>query len=1557
MLFIALSLLGYVSYKQLPVELLPNAELPMLFVQVSSQQDMDPQYVESEVIIPLEGAISSIGGVDKIQSNIDSRQSNIQVDFKNTVNFKITSLRLQEKVNELAATFPEGFTVQLQKVDVSQLANNFMVLQVRGSGGIDRVRNIVDKEIRSDLENIDGVASVNVYGGREKAIEIRLNPEACRALDLTPSKISSLLTQNTQDKAFVGFVDEPDSKYFIHVNSLYTAVSDLENIVVAPGPVLLKDVGTVFFDLKEETSFSRVNGKDAVSVALANDSQANLIDLSHRATEAIDKLNKKLEHLDVEVVVQENTAETMENNIDQIINLALIGGLLAVLILWLFLKNLRLVFFIALSIPISVYTAFNFFYAFGITINSLTLVGMALAIGMLLDNSVVVLENIYRLSGTGATPERSVTQGTREVWRSIVAATLTTVTVFLPFVFSDNFMIKLIGHHIGVSIISTLTISLFVALLFIPMATYTLLRKKTGQSVFYEKVSIVQRPVQIYLVFLKTCMRNSGVTIIGAIILLFATLILSITLNVQQMKDVDSDRFNIYATMQTGSTLDNTDKVVKVMEERLTDFPEMKDLICRIRETDAVLTLVLKDDYTKIGKRKIADIKADVQSKLANIQGVEISVNEAMGGGGGDGSAMSGLGSFMRLLGIGDNRERIVIKGSDFDVMQLVAEDFRYYLDEQEFIRNSNVSYNRRQPEIRLDFDPILLTSYDISRANISSGLAALNSEYSSGSSFKVGEDTYDIIIRNDVPEAEEEEEETGKKDKTIDDLRAVQIQNAAGGLHNLQDLASINYGRGRSRIMRVNQDKQIEVFYNFSKDVESSKDLLEGYRSDIDQLVAGYNLPAGVAVEVFHEEDQFADFKFLIVAAFILIFMILASVFESLVTPFVLLFSIPLAAIGSLLALLLTGNSLLNANTLTGFLILLGVVVNNGIILIDYSNILRRQGYRRNRALMTAGLSRIRPILITSITTIVAMFPLAMGDAEYAGAIGAPFAITVIGGLAFSALLTLILIPTVCMGLENTLQWYRGLSPKIWILHLVLFLLGIACIWLYADGMLWQSIYLVLLVFGIPGVTYFAQTSLRRARSKVIDPGEEIHISVRNLVKIYDWPGRFSRQWNSGLHIRRHLGLGNEYRSLKDFVNVIWQFGMLLFGIYFTWFFIDNRLWIFLLSFAIYATILYLWRKVREYLYFRFAESKTVKYINRVIFWSIPPVILFMLFLKMDNTNLVGVVGLLWAFCIAVYISSQYLYEKEINIERIKGRMAGLRRSWFRMVKSIPLIGKQRKPFKALRGVSFEIRTGMFGLLGPNGAGKSTLMRVICGILEQSYGSIWINGLDTRIYREELQSLIGFLPQEFGTYENMSSWEFLDYQAILKGITDTALRNERLEYVLKAVHMYERKDDKIGSFSGGMKQRIGIALILLHLPRILVVDEPTAGLDPRERIRFRNLLVELSRDRIVIFSTHIIEDISSSCSQVVVINKGDLKYFGDPINMVDMAAGKVWQFHIGREEFEKVLDKTMVIHHIQDGDTIQVRYLSAVPPYEGAVQVEPNLEDAYLCLLKNMND
>lgn len=1490
MLFIAFTLLGYVSYKQLHVELLPNAELPMLYVSVNSQQEMDPSFVESEVIIPLEGAISTVGGVDEIQSEISSRQSSIRINFKNNVNFKTTSLRLEEKMKEVSTSLPDGFTVRVQKVDVTRVNSTFLSLQVRGSGGVDRIRNVVEEEVISELENIDGVVDVNVYGGREHAIEIQLNREACDALNLTPSRISSMLSNNARDKVFVGTVKEKKNQSFVHVKSTYNSVSDLENIVVAPGPILLKDIGTIFFDLKEETSYSRVNGKEAISVSLVNDAQANLIDLSHRTLEVIEHLNSQLEYHDVEIVVDSNTAEIMENNINQIIDLALWGGLLAILVLWFFLKNVRLVFFIALSIPISVFTAFNFLYFAAISVNSLTLIGMALAIGMLLDNSIVVLENIYRLSGTGLSAAKSVTRGTTEVWRSIVAATLTTVIIFLPFVFSDNFLVKLMGTHIGVSIISTLLVSLAVALLFIPMAANLILRSKKKETVFYEKVSLVQRPIQIYFVLLKGCLRNPGRTIFGSLILLIAVLILSLSTSVQQNRAIDSDRFNIHVTMPAGSTLENTDNLVQLLEDNLEEIPEKQDLVSRVNEENATLTLILQEDFGKIGKRTISEIKADVQSKIPNVGGAQIVVSDATGGGQGN-TGMSGMVNFMSLLGIGDNQERIIVKGSDFEMMQLVAEDVQYQLSEQEFIQNSRVSFTRRQPEILLNFDQVLLTSHDITRNNILTGLSDLNSEISAGTSFIVGDESYDIVIRDELPE----EEEQRNRQKTIDDLDAVQIMNSSGGLHNLKDIATINKGYGRSRIIRVNQDKQLEVSYSFAQNIQQSKTLLEGYRADIDELILNYNLPAGVAIEVMHEEDQFGDFKFLILAAFLFIFMILAMVFESVTTPLVILFSIPLAAIGSLLALYLTGNSLLNANTLMGFLILLGVVVNNGIILIDYAQLLRNRGFRRERALMTAGMSRMRPIFITAITTIIAMFPLAIGNTEYAGAIGAPFAITVIGGLAFSTLLTLLIIPTVYMGLENALEWYKTLSVKTKIIHLLLFIIGLAMIYMYEGDMLYQVVYLIVLVALIPGVTYFAQTSLRGAKADVIDSDESIEIEVRNLVKIYDRPNRFLREWNSGLKIRQRLGLNYEYHSLKDFINISWQFILWGFGIYFTYFYIESKTWGFLFSFAIYAATLYLWRKIRIYLFYRFEESRVVRYLNRIIFWSLPLVILWALHKKLDNLPMVFIIGFLWGLGVAIYATSNYLYGKNINIERVAGRYSRLKRFFFRLVLSIPIIGKRRKPFKALSSVSFKIETGMFGLLGPNGAGKSTLMRIITGVLDQSYGSIWINGLDTRIYREELQSLIGFLPQEFGMYENMTAWEFLDYQGILKNLTDSSARHKRIEYVLNAVHMHNRKDDKIGSFSGGMKQRIGIALILLNLPRILVVDEPTAGLDPRERIRFRNLLVELSKERIVIFSTHIIEDISSSCSKVVVVDKGELKYYGIPENMVGMAVGKVW--------------------------------------------------------------
>ena len=1550
MLFLGLVLLGIISYKQLPVELFPNAELPFLIVRVQSMgREVDPEYMEKQAVIPLEGAVTTLEGIDKIESYIDRRSGTILVYFNQNVKTKYAYLRLEEKVNLAKSSLPDEFFVSVLKVDTDQISNMFMGLEVRGSGGLDRIRYIIDQKIVRELENVDGIANVEIFGGRQKSIEIILDEEACRAYRVTPSRIRNLISQNKQMKTFLGQTYDSDRHFFVNLVADYTDVREIENIVVNQnGPILLKDVADVYFGVKEQETISRVNGKDAITIQLIRDSQVNLIELSETTRELVKTLNEKLVNDDIEITVQSDSAELIKTNIDLIIQLALIGGFWAVVVLWLFLRNLRWVLVITTAIPISLFVAFNFFYVANISLNSLTLVGMALAVGMLLDNSIVVLENIYRLLTNNKDHETAVIQGTNEVWRSVTAATLTTITVFLPFVFASNFIIKLIGRHIGVSIISTLVVSLVVALLLIPMAIhYFLVRGKANKTITsFSQVSHKHRLLQIYNLFLKSSIRYPARTIIGGVVLFFASLLISIAISINVPQEVETKEFNMYVTMSTGATLEKTDTVVKELEERVKDVDEVEDLIAKVYEDEAILTFKLKENYKKIAKKSIPQIKEELDNKIDNYRAANVSWDQPTSsgrfrGGGGGGGANPGA-DMERLLGIGSQSERIVLKGRDFELMRNVADDIRTYLDEMDNIQRTGLSIADNRPEIHLFFDNEILSHYDIGLNAIAAELNTFQDEFNSNITFKQGTEEFDIVIRYN------EEQE----DKNINDLKVLPIESAAGATHELEEISQIIFSRGMSGINRVNQEKQIEVTYSFASEVTDSKDFLQVARTEIDDLIANMNIPSGLAVEVIHEESDLDEFYFLIGAAFLLIFMILASVFESLLTPVVMMFTIPLAAIGSLWALILTGNSLLNANTLIGFLILLGVVVNNGIIYIDYTRILRQRGYNRSRSLMMAGHARVRPILITAITTIIAMFPLAMGNAEYVSRIGAPFAITVIGGLSLSTLFTLVFIPTVYSGLENTVVWFNKLSWKIKISQAIVFVGGLYLVYQNVDSIIWQFIYLFLLLFIVPGMTFFLLTSLRQATSTIIEPGLSLHIKIQHLLKIYDDDPRFVREWKLGKEINRKAGFTKDYNTVKDFSEYVWAIPLAGFLVYFVYFYIESPFWTFVLSHIVYFYLFYLLKPIAIYLQ-NVSRGKIAIILRRSVLWLFPLLNLLIFYFRWKAIAVVIFIAVLWYLAIAIFTTSNRLHNQKIQISRIVGKFSGIRRQFYRFVQIIPIIGRKKSPFRALNGVSLEIGSGMFGLLGPNGAGKTTLMRIICGILEQTRGKIWINGIDLQEKREELQGLIGYLPQEFGMYENMTAQEFLEYQAMLKDISNKEEREKRIEYVLNAVHMFEKRNDKIGSFSGGMKQRIGIAQTLLHLPRILVVDEPTAGLDPRERIRFRNLLVDLSRERVVIFSTHIIEDISSSCNKVAVLNRGELKYLGEPTAMAKLAEGKVWQFYIPAKDFEVEREKYWIVHHIRVEDKIRVRTISPDKPVPDALQVRPSLEDSYLWLLK----
>ncbi len=1540
MVFIAVSMLGWFSLRELPIELIPNSEIPYLMVTVSAQTEMDPNLMEKQAVIPVESAVSKLAGVSEIETTVNQNRGQIRITYGPTVKMKYAALKLDEAVTAVKESLPEGYTVSVQRTNTEQLTSMFMEIQVRGEGGLERLRSVIDKSITRELESVNGIASVNTTGGRTKSVEILLDDEACRANNITPSTIRSLISRNNSSRTFVGEARGGGRRYFVTLVADYTDVRDIERLIVnTKGPVYLADVAQVSFGAKEETSISRVNGKDAITIQLMRDSQVNLIALAKATRQVVSRLNDELKSQDIELVVQSDTARDMERNIRIIEELALIGALLSVAVLWLFLRNIRLVLVIVLAIPVSILGAFNFFFGFGVSINTLTLVGIALAVGMLLDTGVVVLENIIRLLASHRDRDTAVIQGTSEVWRSIVASTITTVTVFMPFFFSSEYTYRIIGHHVGVSVVSTLVMALFAGLILTPTIVHALLGRSTDlSSRSFSRVSGKNRLIQIYTLLLKTAMRYPAATVFSAVVAFFAVVAISFSVSLNVSREVQLKAFPLYLTPSSGATLETTDTLTKELEARLADIPEKQDIITRVFEEESSVTIVLKDNYEKIKKRSIPQIKTDIQRRIENFPGGEVSLSEPTSSAryGGSSGASSQLG-VQKAFGIGTQSERILVRGSDFDVLRAVGEDVRYYLDQLESVQSVNFNVQDSRPELQIHFDREFMSREGITLNNISSELSSFGREVSTTVPFKQGTDEYDITILS--KEATEEE----NTQKTADDLREMPIQSSSGTAWELDQLGRFVFGSGKSVIHRLNQEKQLEVTYRFTSDVNESKPALLTARQDVDAVVASLSLPPGVAVEVIHDETDTSEFSFLILAAFALIYMILASVFESFTSPLVMMFTIPLAAIGALGALVMTGNSLLTASALLGMLILIGVVVNNGILLIDFTRILRERGFSRERALLTAGRARIRPILITSITTVIGMLPLALGKSEYVGMIGSPFAIAVVGGLSLSTLFTLVFIPTVYSGLESSLAWFRALDLRIKLLQVAVFAVLAALIYTTIDGLLLKCLALTAAVILVPAVFWLVVASLRQASAEFIPRGEAINISIRRLVKVYDGDGRFVREWKKGARMTGPEG------SVASADHLLWMVPILGFLVYFTFFYLYSPVWKFIFAHPIYFMSITMWRIFAR----RFMPRGAIAgWVETALVWLLPAAIVGGFLAGGFRIAPAALVGAFWYAALVVQAGARRKDKLGIVVTRITGRFAGIRVLFYRIVGAIPVIGSKKKPFCALDGVSLEIGSGMFGLLGPNGAGKTTVMRIICGILSQNMGAMRINGIDFSEKREELQGLIGYLPQEFGTYENMTAREFLDYIAMLKRIRSREERAGIVERVLAQVHLAENADQKIGSFSGGMKQRMGIALTLLHLPRILVVDEPTAGLDPRERIRFRNLLVELSRERIVIFSTHIIEDISSSCNRLAVLSKGHLAYLGNPREMTEAVRGKVWQFLADDAEFEQARTQLRIVHHMRVGDRIRVRCLAENAPTPDAEMAQPTLEDAYLWLL-----
>jgi len=1539
MFFIGIAMLGVVSLGRLSVELMPEVVFPQIFVVVN-QRTLSPDQVEHDLVMPIEAEIGKLENVVQIDSQSRLGNGAITVSYEPSTDMKFAELQINRRMAQLLPNLPAQTALTVQRFDTSVLTSAVMTLQVLGEGDVNWLRDFTEQKIRPELEAVDGVVSATPLGGQQQAIEIIVDPELLAAHLLSMNDITSAINSVNVPRTYVGRVFDGNQRFPVSISGQFTSLGEIRNVVVRPdGNLTLGDIAAIDYGLQERTDLSRVNGFEAVSIRIQKESEANLISVARQLHATIDRLNRDLAPEQIQLLVSEDQAALMQEALATLQQAAIIGVLLGLGVLFLFLRSVRFVGILLLAIPSSLLLTFNLMYAFDLSLNVLSLCGLALSMGMLADNGIVVMESIFKHFELGKSPIEAARAGTAEVSRAIVASTATTIAVFLPVVFVQSEFQDII-RELALAIAFPLAASLLVALTLVPMAGARTLSAAAPAPLR------TGRLLEMYTVVLKSSLRHRVRIAVVIGVALLVTLVVAFFMMLQQQSLEEESRFTIYVSLPAGSTLEATDEVVRKVEEALADRDDIEGFTTSVQETQGAVTVMLVDRAVKPDRVTVDQMRAALEDPLDDIDGAEIGYEPpaGIGGGGrGGGGGAGATGGF--ALGQGATAETAAVRGNDFATLQMLADDLQFRLEELEEIDPNSISMDlaRSGPEVQVIPDPLAMFDRQLQINQVLSAISQANPEGAATASNFLQPDGSETPIQVRYID-DFEADRVG-----LDDLRQLPILTPAGELTAMEEVARVRTDEGRNTILRTDQSRRVVVTYRFTDEVLDSQPRIDAARSLVRLVIGDMVLPPAYTVEIVEAEVDTIYYWMMAIAA-ILVYMILASLFESFASPIVIFCTLPTAIIGSCWALLLTGTGLTSEAgpmALLGFVVLIGIAVNNGIILIDAVTSLRKRGFRRERAVLAAGRSRVRPILMTSSTTLLGVFPLALefgGDFE----IWPPFAITVVGGLAVSMVSTLIFVPVAYMGIDQVRDWLRRIG---W--------LGVglataaAALTTYGVQYRYESYFWTSLA-AVPAWFLFLTTvwtlmRIHQTRVRARQEREPVRsIELHTLTKIYGAPGRFRMEWGRFERRIRHqveAGLDPiDRRSLKD--GLIWKSPLLALLVFLHTYIVDP-LWLFAVSLATWGLLVNLARSVA------------------LLVWTTPPaafrvllrygsLALFLYYIqqRLEVVSVTIAVAALFFLVRWIRWLARRVESGRVDVEEMSGRLAWLRGPLYRIAAKIPILGAKKPEFTALAGVNLKIERGMFGLLGPNGAGKTTMMRIICQVLEPTFGSVSVNGVNLDDH-EDLQGMIGYLPQHFGSYNHMTGYEYLEYRALLEGFKDGAERHQRVMACLEQVNLADRKDDTIGSYSGGMKQRIGIAQTLLHMPQIMVVDEPTAGLDPVERIRFRNLLARLSKDRIVIFSTHIVEDIAGSCNRLAIINGGRCIYAGTATEMREQASGRVWEAVLDEDFFHQVERDLDIITHLRTPAGIRVRFLAAEAPAGFAAEhVEPTLEDAYIYLL-----
>ncbi|MCH7820563.1 MAG: efflux RND transporter permease subunit [Proteobacteria bacterium] len=1042
MMIVAIALFGMVSLSRLKLNLLPDISYPTVTIR-TELTGAAPLEIENLLTKPIEEAVGVIRNVHLVRSVSRTGQSDVTLEFLWGTDMDVAGVDVREKLDILELPLEANRPLLLRFDPSSEpIMRLGLLYKEEAQTGADirevrlkTLRRLAEDRIKTDLEAQEGTAAVKVSGGLEDEIEIRVDQQRLSQLGISIEQIASRIRAENVNLSG-GRLEEGDQRFLVRTLNEFQSIDEIRDAIianVAERPVYLRDVATVKRGYKEREAITRVRGRESVELAIYKEGDANTVQVAQRLKRRLETVNESLPD-DIELITIYDQAKFISASVDNVKNAAFLGGIIAIIVLYGFLSDSRATTIIGIAIPVSVIGTFLLMYLTDVSLNIMSLGGIALAVGMLVDNSIVVLENIIRKKEQGEGILEAAQNGTSEVAGAVVASTLTTIAVFFPMIFITGIAGQLFRDQ-ALTVTFALVFSLVVALTLIPMlaslgtgSRYHNESESTPPNRFTRGVAFIVRGFGFvflgirwlfwyllwvpswllkrlyralaarYPALLRWSMHNRLVVLAGAAIIFVATMSLLPRLGTELIPQLSQGEFDVDLRLSPGAPLGQTDRAIQVAQKVAAgiDAVELDYSVAGTGnrldanpvdagDNTGVLSIALKPG----AGRDVEDATMDAMRKeLARLPGVQYEFSRPA------------LMTFASPL-------QIEISGYQLDglarVSGLIVQDMAAsgrFTDIRTTVEHGN-------PEIQIVFDQeraakLGLTVRDIANRVVANVRGELATRYT------WRDKKIDVVVRS-----------VDTRQSSIEDIRRLIVNPASDRPVTLDAVADITVSQGPAEIRRVAQQRVALITANIAYGD------LGAAAAEAGAIIGRTPMPDGITAMVSGQSEEmqssFRSMQFALALAIFLVYLVMASTFESLIHPFVILFTIPLALVGAVLALFITGTTI-NIVALIGVIMLAGIVVNNAIVLVDLINQLRAQGQERFDAIMEAGSARLRPILMTSLTTALGLLPMAVGFGE-GSEVRAPMAITVIGGLLVSTFLTLIVIPVVYSLLDRK-QW-----------------------------------------------------------------------------------------------------------------------------------------------------------------------------------------------------------------------------------------------------------------------------------------------------------------------------------------------------------------------------------------------------------------------------------------------------------------------------------------------------------------------------------------------------